>query len=152
MTPTDSLTVTALNNLVTTKALKLARVGLAVGTHQVDVTVKVTGTVTVGEDFTRIPTVGIPVKEVLALFLARSGALRDANIKLLQECFAQAFAQDSKGEGALKAAAELDSVFEDQVTAILASLPPAPVKGAVTTKLTVSEVVEAEAELALAAK
>ena len=155
MTPTAPVTVTALNSLVEAKALKAARAGLAVGTHQVDVTVHVTGTITVGEDYTRTPTVGVPVKEVLALFLARSGALRETNVALLQECFTEAMA-DGKGKGkdALKdAVADLDAVWADQVDAILATLPPAQVKGPVTTKLAVAEVVaEALPELDMAAK
>lgn len=147
-------TVTALNNLVEAKALKAARAGLAVGTHQVDVTVRVTGTVTVGEDYGRTPTVGVPVKEVLALFLARSGALRGANVALLQACFTEAMADGAgKGKDALKkAVTDLDTVWTDQVNAILATLPDAPVRGPVTTKLAVAEVVAVQADMAMAAK
>jgi hypothetical protein len=146
--------ITALNNIVQAKALKAARADLAVGTHQVDVTVRVTGTVTVGEDYTRTPTVGVPVKEVLALFLARSGALREANVKLLQACFAEAMADGAgKGKDALKeAVADLDTVWADQVDALLAGMPVATVKGPVTTKLAVAEVVQVAADAAMAAK
>lgn len=149
----DALEVTALNNLVEAKALKAARAELSVGTHQVDVVVHVKGTITVGEDYPRTPTVGVPVKELMALLLARSGALREANVKLLQECFTEVMADgEGKGKDALKAAVkDLEAVWEPQVNAILATLPTAQVRGPVTTKLSVVEVA-LPAETSLAAK
>ena len=138
----DNLKIIALNNLIETKAAKAARAGLSVGTHQVDMLVRVQGTVSVAADTEKVPTVSIPVKEVLALFIARSGATREASLKLLSECLTDALKDGVKGEGAIKAAAEMDKEFEARIKALTAALPKSPVKGAVKTDLTVSEVVE----------
>ena len=138
----DNLKIIALNNLIETKAAKAARAGLSVGTHQVDMLVRVQGTVSVAADTEKVPTVSIPVKEVLALFIARSGATREASLKLLSECLTDALKDGVKGEGAIKAAAEMDKEFEARIKALTAALPKSPVKGAVKTDLTVCEVVE----------
>lgn len=92
---------------------------------------------TVGEDYTRTPTVGVPVKEVLTLFLARSGALRDDNIKLLQACFTDAMA-DGEGKDALEGR-DRPRLRVDGPGGRHPRHPPP--KGPVTTKLAVAEVV-----------
>ena len=130
----------ALNSLIETKVAKAAREGLEVGTHQVDVTVRVTGSLTVAEDTEKTPTVSIPVKEVLALFVARSGCTREASLKLLRECLTDALAEGTKGEGAIDGAVDIDAEFKAMVSTLTASLPKTPVKGAVKAKLTVTEV------------
>ena len=101
----------ALNNLVATAAAKAAREALEVGTHQVDITVRVTGSLNVAKDTEKTPTVSIPVKEVLALFVARSGCTREASLKLLRECLTDALAEGTKGEGAIAGAVDLDAEF-----------------------------------------
>jgi hypothetical protein len=129
----------ALNNAIETKVAKAARDAVEVGKHQVDFLVRVTGTLNVAEDTEKVPTVSIPVKEVLALFIARSGCTREASIALLRECMTDALKDGTKGVGAVEAAADIDEVFKAEVAALTASLPKTPVKGKVTTKLTVTE-------------
>ena len=132
----------ALNNLVATAAAKAARDELSVGTHSVDMMVHVTGTLTVGADTEKTPTVSIPVKEVLALFIARSGCTREASLALLKSCLSDALADSTKAVGAIDNAVDIDAEFKAAVAGLTASLPKTPVKGAVKAKLTVTEVAE----------
>lgn len=129
----------ALNNALDTKVAKAAREAVEPGSFDVDFMVRVTGTINVAEDTEKTPTVSIPVKEVLALFVARSGCTREASIKLLRECLTDALKDGVKGEGAIEGAVDIDEVFKAEVAALTASLPKTPVKGKVTTKLTVTE-------------
>jgi len=136
----NAIDTIALNNAVETKVAKEAREALEVGKHSVDFMVRVTGTINVAEDTEKTPTVSIPLKEVLALFIARSGCTREASIALLRECMTDALKDGVKGVGAVDAAADIDEAFKAEVAALTASLPKTPVKGKVTTKLTVTEV------------
>ena len=135
----NAIETTALNNLIATKAAAAARGELIPGQYDVDIVVRVSGTVKVAEDTEKTPTVSIPVKEVLALFIARSGATREASIKLLRECLTDALKKDVEGVGAIDAAADIDAEFKSAVAALTASLPKTPVKGAVKTVLEVTE-------------
>ena len=148
----NDLDLTALNNVISAKAAKAARAGVSEGTFDVDVTVRVQGTLKVGKDYTRPPTVSIPVKEVLALFVARSGCTREDSIDLLRSCLTDAIAAKGKGKGAIVDTGAVDEVFEAQVAALIASLPETPVKGPVDADGLTCTVVEVPAGLALAAK
>lgn len=136
---------------LTKAAADAAREGLTVGTHEVDVTVRVTGTVSVAEDTEKTPTVSIPVKEVLALFVARSGCTREASLALLRECLTDALSKGVSGTGAVEAAADIDEVFRAEVAALTSALPKTPVRGAVKAKLAVARV-DVASVTALAAK
>jgi hypothetical protein len=135
LNPVETL---ALNNALATAEVKAAREAVGPGTYPVEFTVTVKGTVTVGTDTEKTPTASIPVTEVLALFIARSGATRDANIALLKECLADALTKGTKGAGAVEEAALVDQVFKDKVKEITSSLPKTPVKGAVKVKATLA--------------
>jgi hypothetical protein len=129
----SDLSVTVLSKVIPAAAEKAAREGLTAGTFDVDFTVHVKGPVTIRPDTDKTPTVSIPLKEVLALFIQRSGALRDANIALLSECIGDALAaKGGKATGALSG--EFDAHFGKVVTAFLSTLPRTPVKGAVDCK------------------
>lgn len=119
---------------------KLVRDEVSVGSHMVDFTVRVCGEIKVGKDTEKVPTVSIPVKEVLALFIARSGATRQSAIALLRECMTLALDGGSKGSGAIDAHADIDQVFREEVSKLTASLPKTPVKGQVRADLTVTRV------------
>lgn len=142
-------TLTAIEALALSKAVKAERDAVEVGEHHVDVTVRITGTLSVAKDTEKTPTVSIPLKEVLALFIARSGCTREASIALLRECMTEALADGTKGVGAVDAAADIDACWKDEVSKLTASLPKTPVKGAVKAKLSVAVVAD---DLALAAK
>lgn len=128
---------TASSLLALSKATtSLAEARPAPGTYIVDevVSVHIKGVLSISEDTEKTPTVSIPLKEVLALFIARSGATRESSISLLRECLADALKGGTKGEGAVAAAAEIDAAFKEEVAALTASLPKTPVKGAVRWK------------------
>jgi len=141
MTTLTNIEVTALNNLVAAKAAKAARDEVNPGEHAVDFTVRVTGTVKVLADTEKTPTVSIPVKEVLALFVQRSGCTREHSLALLRECLTDALSASTEGKGAIEGAIDLDAEFKAAVADLTASLPKTPVKGAVKASLAV-EVVE----------
>ena len=149
MTALTNIEVTALNNLVAAKVAKTARDEVNPGEHTVDFTVRVTGTVKVLADTEKTSTVSIPVKEVLALFVQRSGCTREASLALLRECLTDALNNSTKGEGAIEGGVDLDAEFKAAVADLTASLPKTPVKGAVKTALNVEVLSE---EVAVAAK
>ena len=126
----NDLTLTVLSKVIPSRKASAARDGVAAGEFPVDFTVSVKGIVTVEEDGEKKPTVSIPVKEVLALFIARSGATRDANIALLTSCISDALAAKG-GKGGAKGAleAEFDATFGKVVEQFLSTLPKTRVRG-----------------------
>jgi hypothetical protein len=137
LTPLD---VTALNNAFSPKVAKVAREQSAPGAYAVDLYVHVTGTLDIAEDTEKTPTVSIPLKEVLALFVARAGGTRERSMNLLRECMADALERDVRGVGAIIDTVAIDAVYKEQVEAMVKTLPKTPVKGAVRAKLSVEKV------------
>jgi hypothetical protein len=132
---TNDLTTTVISKLVAARAASEARDGVSAGEYPVDFTVTVKGTVKVKEDTDKVPTVSIPIKETIGLFIARSGAMRAANIRLLAECIGDALAaKGGKGGATGSLTGEFDAHFGDVVTAFLAGLPKTAVKGIVDVK------------------
>lgn len=136
MSHLNDLTALAISRAISAKEASAAREGITAGTYDVDLTVRVKGTIEVSEDTDRPPTTSIPVKEVLALFLARSGCTREHSIALLRECLTDALRDDVRGQGAIEAAADIDREFKKAVAEITNSLPRNPVKGAVKAHVT----------------
>lgn len=128
----NDLTMTVLSKVVPARKASEHRDGVTTGEYPVDFTVSVKGIVNVKEDTEKVPTVSIPIKETIALFLARSGALRESNIALLRECITDALAAKG-GKGGAKGAltAEFDAAFGEVVTAFLSTLPKTKVRGEV---------------------
>jgi hypothetical protein len=121
-----------------------ARDALAAGTYEVDELVHVHGTLTVGKDYETTPTVSLPVKEILALFVARAGFTREHTMALLVDCVSDAI--DKSGHGAGEVASKVEAVdeyLEAIKKDVLAKLPKVPRKGAVKAKL-VAEAVGSE--------
>ena len=131
MTNLNDLTTLALSRAISNKADAAARSGVVAGTYDVDVTVRVRGTLEVLEDTDKTPTVSLPMKEVLALFIARSGCTREHSLNLLRECMADALRDGVKGEGAVAAAADIAAEHKKAVAEMLKSLPRTFVAGAV---------------------
>ena len=130
--PTD-LTMTVLSKIVPVRAASDFREGCTVGEFPVDFTVKVKGVVNIKEDAKpKTPTTSIPVKEVLGMFIARSGALREKNIEILTECLTEILtAKGGKGGAKGSISPEFDKVWADTVEAFLATLPKTRVRGEV---------------------
>lgn len=123
------------------KANPMARKQLRPGRYRIDETLHVTGTLTVGQDYSTTPTVSLPVKEVLALFVARCGMNREEAIELLRASVSEAIASKGKAKGEI--ASSIDAVTETlkQVEKeLLATLAPQPRKGKVSSRLAVAVV------------
>ena len=134
----SSIEKIALSKVIAAAELKKERDALVVGKHDIDLTIRVTGSITVAADTEKAPTVSIPVKEVLALFIARAGITRESSIKLLQECLTDALKESSKGQGAIEEAAIIDDEFDKAVSELTKALPKTPVKGAVKANLNIT--------------
>lgn len=133
----------ALNSL---KSSESDRAAVAAGKYDVDAVVRLTGTLSVGNDYDTVPTVSLPIKEVLALFVARAGFTRERSMQLLVECVHDAIAEDGHGAGEVAArVAEVDEYLADIKAEVLAKLPRQPRKGAVKAKLSVEVLESAEA-------
>ena len=76
---------------------------LAPGTYPVngEVTLRVQGVVTKGEDSEYTPTVDIPLIPTLALVLEKSGITRERSIALLTEAMQEALALGQRAQGAV---------------------------------------------------
>lgn len=132
----NALTQIALSAI---KAKPTARRQVRPGRYEIDETVHITGTLTVGEDYSTTPTVSLPVKEVLALFVARCGMKSDEAIELLRNSVTDAIASKGKAKGEI--AGSIDAVTEtlQQVEKeLLATLAPQPRKGKVSSKLSIA--------------
>ena len=132
------------------EALALTKAGIKAdrpdpGKHEVDFIARITGSVNVAADTERTPTVSIPMKEVLAIFIQRSGVTREASVKLLKEAMTEALKDGgTKGTGAIDAAADIEMASKDIVAEVTSALPKTPVKGRVTSSLTISHIEPAQ--------
>ena len=131
MTSLNDLTTLALARAVSNKADAAAREGVGPGTYDIDITVRVRGTLAVAEDTDKTPTVSIPMKEVLALFIARSGCTREHSLNLLRECMTEVLHHGATGQGAVAAAADIAAEHQRAVSEMLKTLPRTFVAGAV---------------------
>jgi len=125
-------------------AEKGTRNRIAPGNHEVDAVVHVHGTVRVGKDYNTMPTVSVPLKETLALFVAYCGCTREAAKAALLRAAGEAIAVTGKGKDSLRDALPvveetLQSVKDD----VLARLARQPRKGSVSVKnVTVEEIID----------
>lgn len=115
-----------------------ARARVAPGEYKVDdtVTLRVEGTLTVGETVMYQPTTSIPWKQTLALFVRYSGVTREAALVALVQAMTEALATDAEAEDLVAAVADLEEA-EEQVLEALETIPAQPRLGAVQTKLVV---------------
>lgn len=135
----NNATTIAITKAVSSKNAKTAREGLTPGAHAVDVTVRVQGMLTVGADTSKTPTCSIPLKETLALFVKKSGMMREHAMRIMEESMTEAIAASGKGAGAVEGVEDIANAMK-RVTAFTESLPKTPVKGRVTFKGTMSEI------------
>lgn len=128
------------------KSSESDRAAVASGKYEVDAVVRLTGTLNVGNDYDTVPTVSLPVKEILALFVARAGFTRERSMQLLVECVSEAIAEDGHGAGEVAArVAEVDEYLGAIKAEVLSKLPRQPRKGAVKAKIEVEVLSEVEA-------
>lgn len=129
----------AIGKLIKTESV---RDSLPVGKHQVNgtLTLHVQGTITVGEDFEWVPTVSIPYKTAFALFVRYSGITREAAVDSMVKAMKEALTTEAEAKDLMENIADLEKA-ERIVQAGLEAMPKQPKKGAVTAKVTVTEVV-----------
>jgi len=138
----NAIETIALAKAIKDAAAKVARKGLSVGTHEVDFSAKISGTLTVGENEEYIPTVHIPLIATMAFFIRRCGITRAFALESLREAMTEALETEKKGAETI--APEIAKDIEDikemltQVTEMLGQLPKQERQGKVTTKLTVT--------------
>jgi len=111
---------------------------LAVGKHDIDVTVNVKGHITVGEDYEATPTVSIPLKASLAHFIRLCGITRDVACIKLQQAMKAALEDEEKGEMKIREVTDIDEAMKKLQKDVLQKLPKMTKKGHVTVKLTVT--------------
>jgi hypothetical protein len=136
-----SIEALALSKALAEKDAKEARTNINPGKHAVDLTVRIVGTFNVAEDTDKAPTCSIPLRAVLAELLHTTGAVREAAERALCKVTTDAIngiAPDPERQAVVDAweAAHLQPVID--------KLPRTPVKGKVTTKLTVEVVRQPE--------
>lgn len=139
----NNATIIALSKAVKKTVSDAARNGLVMGKHEVDFTVRVRGTMDVGADTEKTPTVSIPMKETLALFIRYCGITREAAMGILERAMNDALEQGPQGAGAIAEALPIIAEIEASiVNPLLARLTKTPVKGAVRSNLTFTEIME----------
>lgn len=116
------------------KQAKAARDSVEAGEHDIDETVMlhVFGTLNVADDQTYAPTVKMPWKTVLALFVRSCGATREAALAMLEAAMHAALLQGEDAAELIAASADLDEA-EVRVQEALDALPPQVRRGAVNT-------------------
>lgn len=126
------------------KAAKEAKAGLKVGTHGVDVTVRIRGTVTKGEDFEQAVTASIPWQRIaLALFDKMARQIGPKAVREAIESF-------KDGETVEEFVEELNAAGNMLAEAMTLGCTKM-VNGKVTTALTIIELDPAELAKAVAA-
>ena len=131
MTPNETM---ALAKVVKKATMDKARKELTVGTHEVDFTARVKGTITVGKDEMVTPTANIPLKITLALFVRYSGITGDSALSALERAMTEALNSGDTAETNIAEIALLDKA-QAKIEAMLGNLPKVSKPGKVTTKL-----------------
>ena len=117
-----------------------ARDQVSPGTHPVDFTVRVQGSVKVGEDTEKAPTVRLPHLAVMALFIQRMGFQRDHATAVLMNCMREALEMDTSARDTLLANFPEIATCEEGLRTMMAALPPIKERGHVTVKLAIQQV------------
>ncbi len=128
--------ILALSKALTKKDIDAARAQLGPGKHQVDMTINLSGTVSIGNSGEKKSTVSIPVKGVLGILLQRAGVTREASIALITDAVTQAMKaseEGTKGESAMDS--YVDELFEEVTCNLCSALPKTPTSGRITTSL-----------------
>lgn len=137
LSPLETL---ALSKLITDKAEKSARSSLSPGTHDIDLTVHIHGSMAIAEDTTKAATASIPLLAALAFAIDAAGAVGPAVEKAILAGVARALREGEEGAAGLECRKGLLERIEQLKDAIASTLPRVPVKGAVRAVLAVDVV------------
>jgi uncharacterized protein YoxC len=115
------------------KEAKAARPEVEAGEYELDaiVTLHLSGTLDVAEDQQYTPTVDMPWKTVLALFVRFAGVTRETALTHLEHAMAQALRKGDNAAELLSAVADLDEAVE-RVQQTLDTLPRKTRRGSVS--------------------
>lgn len=146
----DMLTLLVIKKWAETELKKAAKPAVGLQTVADTVTLKVTGSVKKGADYERTPTVSIPHKLAMALFLEKSGITREVAAAMLVDAMTEALNLNEKGEEFVEAKLRDVDAAEARVAAMLGQLPKVVVNGktdvtANVTELNVKNAAAAEA-------
>jgi hypothetical protein len=151
---TDSVVLSAietqaLSRVISEKVFKASRKEFGPGLYPVDLTVRISGNLKVGEDFEKKPTIRIPQKKVMALMLAKAGAMRPHLMTLMEECIGETIRMQLAAEAAGELAEETvagslqehyDEQYDQMVAQFCSNLPKIKERGHVLSNLTLERV------------
>ena len=131
----------ATSKAIPAKALKIARLGVNVGTHNVDFLARVTGTITVGKDYDTAGTVAIPYKKAFAALCHVAGCTGKAGVNMIRRAMEIALANENNVD-AKSALTEIcpmvDTVEREIIQPMIDAIPRLDCKGKVTSNLEVT--------------
>lgn len=136
----NDLTKLATAKAIPASVIKVARLGVDAGRHDVDFWAHVSGTINVGEDYVSAATVAIPYKKAFAALCHVAGCTGKAGVNMIRQAMEIALADenDATATDALKRICPaVEAVERDVIQPMIDSLPLLDCKGKVTTKLTV---------------
>ena len=146
LTPVEQMAVA---KAVAEKAIKEARMSLALGKSTVDFYVHVSGDLSVAADTEKTPTVAIPLYLTLAIALKKSGVQAERILSVIEESVTEAIkaGKSANDDMTVQAEAICDHIRER----FAETLPKTPVKGAVKANLSIEKVEAADLVQRLAA-
>lgn len=118
-----------------TKATEADRNLLKPGEYPVRFKVEVDGTIRVGEDFDRPPTVNIPLLPTMALFMQFSGIKGERAAELLVKAMNKALELGEDGADKIAELAEIEAAMANVEQKVIAKMERVEVKGKVTTQV-----------------
>ena len=123
---------------------KTARGEVETGLHAVDFTVRIFGSVNVGEDYEQAPTASIPMKKALAALAYVAGCTGKAGIAKIERAMRIALENNDDASRILaEIMPDVDRIEKSVIAPMLAQLPKTSCKGKVTVKLATSEAISA---------
>lgn len=113
---------------------------LEAGTYDVDTTIHVKGTLTVGEDYEKLATVSIPIIPTLAAVAALCGVTGPNAVNIITKAVGEAIRNGESGEDGIFAHKdEIADAVEKVKVSLARNLPKTTSKGQVRFKGTVEE-------------
>ena len=125
----------AIGKLFKEPAIKAASAALPAGEHEIDLTVRLTGKLVKGDDYTRLDTVSVPLIAALALAVRYAGATGDAAQKAICRAVREAAEMDKDSRAILEAKDGVADAVKDLKKTMAAELPLKAMNGMVKAHL-----------------
>jgi hypothetical protein len=139
----------AIRRVIKDGAFNKSRDAFGPGLYPVDITVRISGNLKVGDNFEKAPTIRIPQKKVMALMLAKAGAIRPHLMKLMEECIGETIrmqlAAEATGEDTEKTVSsslqeQYEAEYDVMVDQLCAGLPKIKERGHVLAELSMERI------------